>query len=145
MKRRFGSYVLYSFLINMLGVFLISGVDVWNFALWIFAPLGFYWIALVLTTVRLPVRETSVSAKIAAGLLVGQLTQVLVVFFATYFFGAQLARLFTDGVKLTELLFTNSMNAFMFGSLIATIGSFLIVQFYFSRPTFEHAEQTPQT
>ena len=90
-------------------------------------------------------RETRVSAKIAAGLLVGQIAQVAAVFLATYFFGAQIARLFTDGVKLTELLFTNSMNALLFGAIIATVGSFLIVQFYFSRPSFEHPEQNPQT
>ena len=122
----------------MLGVFLISGVEIWNFALWILTPLGFYWIALVLTTVRLTVREKKVSAKIAAALFVGQFLQVAFVFLATYFFGLQIARLFTDGVALTELFFTNSVNAFVFGSAIATIGSFLIVQYYFSRPSFEH-------
>jgi ABC-type multidrug transport system fused ATPase/permease subunit len=130
---RYWSYTLHSFLINLFGVVLLTGLHVWDFAIWLVAPLFFYWVAMFLSTVRIRRRSAAKSAMIMLSLLVGHLLQLGFAFLVTGVFGQWLSRLIPGGVEMLELFFTNSMNSVAMGSLIAAIGSFLLVQFYFSR------------
>lgn len=130
---RYWSYTLHSFLINLLGVVLVTGVHVWDFAIWLVAPFFFYWVAMLLSTVRIRRRSAVKSGLITLALLVGHLLELGLAFLVTGVFGQWLSRFIPGGVEMLELFFTNSMNSVAMGSLIASIGSFLLVHFYFSR------------
>lgn len=131
---KYWSYVLHSFLVNLLGVLLVTSLHLWDFAIWLIAPFFFYWVAMLLCTVRIAQRKTSTSLLIAVSLALGHFLVLALAFILTTTLGQWLGQTLENGVEKVELFFTNAMNSLTMGALIATIGSFLLVQFYFSRP-----------
>jgi hypothetical protein len=140
---RYWSYTLHSFLIHFLGVSLVTSLRAWDFVIWLIAPLFFYWVAMLLSTVRIRRRSATKSALITLSLFLGHLLELGLAFVITRFFGQALGGAFPGGVEMLELFFTNSMNSVAMGSLIAVIGSFVLVHFYFSRAKHVKARKEP--
>ena len=139
---KYWSYTLHSFLVNLLGVLLVTSLHLWDFAIWLIAPFFFYWVAMVLTTVRIDQRKTSTSAGIALSLVLGHFLVLAFSLVVTSLLGQWLGKILNNGVEMVELFFTNSMNSLTMGGLIAGVGSFFLVHFYFSRAKRQPASNT---
>ena len=131
MRRQFISFSLHSCLANLLGVLVMTGLGLWNFVFWLIAPFFFYWAAMFLATVRLPSRSAGSALAVTLALVVGHFLELVFAFLFTRFFGRALGQIFANGVELTELFFTNSFNSFAMGSVIAAIGSLLLIRYHF--------------
>lgn len=135
MQRQLVSFLLHSCLVNLLGVLLVTGLGLWNFAIWLIAPFFFYWAAMFLATVRLQSRSACATYSIIAALVLGHLLELALAFVFTKLLGRTLGHTFANGVELTELFFTNSFNSFVMGSMIAALGSLVLIRFHFAPTT----------